>query len=196
MGFASLRGVARVSFCVIFRMGGAIAVLTDTNRGPGAGLAAVSRAQRAGASANAGCRSSGARRRTSSGRSPVRGRGWSSPVVSGGRVWLTTSVDATAAPRSARWPSMWRPDESRERGGVPPLARRSSTTRRTATPRRRPSSTAIACTCTSAPTEPRRCTTAGEVGLDDAVSVRVAARRRRLADAPRGSADFQLRRPR
>src|SRR5678816_3492261 len=26
-------------------------------------------------------------------KTPVAGRGWSSPVVSGGRVWLTTAVD-------------------------------------------------------------------------------------------------------
>ena len=26
-------------------------------------------------------------------RTPVPGRGWSSPVVAGGRVWLTTAVD-------------------------------------------------------------------------------------------------------
>ncbi|MEO7274484.1 MAG: PQQ-binding-like beta-propeller repeat protein, partial [Vicinamibacterales bacterium] len=33
---------------------------------------------------------------------PVEGRGWSSPVVAGGKVWLTTSVEANESPRDRR----------------------------------------------------------------------------------------------
>ena len=58
-------------------------------------------------------------------KTPVPGLGWSSPVVSGGRVWLTTAVElpgpaATATSRCARWPS------------TPPPAARSSTSRSSA----------------------------------------------------------------
>ena len=46
---------------------------------------------------------------------PVPGSGWSSPVVSDGRVWVTTAVETgtgkgdRAASRCARWPSISRP---------------------------------------------------------------------------------------
>ena len=66
----------------------------DAARGPAASrMARVSRSSRPGPLRPAvNFRSSGARRRTSSGRPAIRGRGWSSPVVSNGRVWMTTSV--------------------------------------------------------------------------------------------------------
>jgi hypothetical protein len=40
------------------------------------------------------CRCTGARRRTWSGRRPSRARGWSSPIVWGNRVFLTTTLEA------------------------------------------------------------------------------------------------------
>ena len=42
-------------------------------------------------------------------KTPVPGRGWSSPVVAGGRVWLTTGGRPRRAPRCARWRSTSRP---------------------------------------------------------------------------------------
>ena len=60
----------------------------------GRGLAAVPRPDRSGTfDASVACRSSGASRGTCVWKTPVPGVGWSSPVVAGGRVWLTTAID-------------------------------------------------------------------------------------------------------
>jgi hypothetical protein len=68
-------------------------------------------------------------------KTPVPGRGWSSPVVVGGRIWLTSAVrerDGTSLRTLAV-----DADTGREAVNVELL-------------------TAIACTCTSAPRGPRR----------------------------------------
>ena len=85
------------------------------------------------------------------------GRGWSSPVVAGGRVWLTTAIERNAAVRCALL--AFDAETGRELVNAEvfrPRQRRLAQSRRTASRRRRRSSTAIASTCTSAPTAPRR----------------------------------------
>ena len=80
-----------------------------------------------------------------------------------------------------RWPSTSRPGA---RSSTRRCFARGTPTRsmpRTAARRRRRSSTAIASTCTSAPTARRRSTTAGEIAVEDAAAVRLAARQRRIA---------------
>ena len=59
-------------------------------------------------------------------KAPVEGRGWSSPVIADGRVWLTTAVTVLpTAARSACWPTTPRP------GPTPSTWRCSAATRPT-----------------------------------------------------------------
>ena len=91
-------------------------------------------------------------------KTPIRGRGWSSPVISNGRVWITTSVtDARGASLRALALDV---ESGRELVNVEVSGSRApiSRTRRTATHPRRPSSKAIVCMCTSAAKGPRRWT--------------------------------------
>ena len=96
-------------------------------------------------------------------KTPVPGRGWSSPVVSGGRVWLTTAVEADGDSLRAL---AFDVETGREVVNVEVFRLRSvelSELPRTAAPPRRRSSTAIVSTSTSAPTAPPRSRRSGEI---------------------------------
>ena len=126
---------------------------------------------------------------------PIAGRGWSSPVVAGDRVWLTTAVDEgdvslralafdVETGRQVVNTEVFRKrrallPEHEEQLGVADADRRRRSRLRALRRRR------------DRGADDRR-----RGGLEDALSLRIAARRRRLAGALRRPADLQLRRQR
>ena len=128
-------------------------------------------------------------------KAPVPGRGWSSPVVAGDRVWLTTAVDDGR--HLAARAGLRRRDRTpgRQHRGVPqaPVAAPQPEEQlgvADADHRRRSRLRALRRRRHGGADDRRR------GGVEGALSLRVAARRRRVAGALRRSADFQLRRQR
>ena len=87
-------------------------------------------------------------------KTPIAGVGWSSPVVSGGQIWLTTAIEDEGSLRAVCLDRETRRDPAR-RGSV--SQRRSRSHRRQEQPRvaHAPSWTENGCSFTSARTAPR-----------------------------------------
>ena len=121
-------------------------------------MAGVSRAGRAGSLAEPACRSSGARPGTSRGRRRCRASAGRRRWSPNGRVWLTTAVEQRGVSLRAMAFDMATGQRGRSTSKCSnPDRIAAKSIRRTAGRRRRRSSTAIASTCTSAPTAPPRC---------------------------------------
>ena len=118
-------------------------------------------------------------------KTPVPGRGWSSPVVAGGRVWVTTATRERGASLRAAGVRRRRPARKRSTSRCSASGAPTSSTSRTATPRPRQSSTATASTCTSAPKERPRsrrpARSSGRRGSATSRSTATADRRRSSA---------------
>ena len=126
----------------------------------------------------------------------IRGRGWSSPVVADGRVWVTTAVnEARGASLRALAFDVESGRRARQRRGLPTLERQSQESEEQscvahANRRRRSRLPAL-----RRRRDGRDRCGVGRDRLEGAVSLCVAARRRRIAGPLQGPADFQRRRP-